>query len=287
MPGRSATSPRADAVPAAGPTVLVTRPGDQAATWVHDLRARGIDAVATPLIGIAPAPDAAAVDAIWAAIDTWSLLVFVSPNAVGQFFARRPAGRAWPDHLRAAAPGPGTSALLREQGLADDRLVEPAADATQFDSEALWQQLHAADWRGERVLLVRGEGGRDWLAERLREAGAEVHAVAAYRRGPPMPTASERAAMRQALTRPADHLWFFSSSEAVAHLTQLDLQAPTPPAARWHASRALATHPRIAEAARAAGFGTVAQSRPGLPEVIACIQSMARLDCSSAPRRAT
>ena len=270
-----------------GPRVLVTRPVEQARAWVRDLRADGVDAVAAPLIVIAEAPDPAAVDAAWAGIDAWSMLVFVSPNAVSQFFSRRPAGGQWPAQLRAAAPGPGTGALLLEQGVPAERLVEPDTDAENFDSESLWQQLNGSSWLGARVLIVRGEGGRGWLADRLREAGAEVQSLAAYRRAEAVPDAAARQAMQKALAQPAEHLWFFSSSEAVSNLLLLQLLAEDELRSALKRSRALATHPKIAETVRAAGFGTVLQSRPGLPEVFACIQSVASLDCSSATRRAT
>ncbi len=264
--------------------VVVTRPIEQGLTWVESLKAHGVDAVAVPLIDIAEAPDPAAVDAVWANIADWSLLVFVSPNAVEQFFARRPDGRAWPATLHAASPGPGTSSVLRARGVAEDRLIEPAADAASFDSEALWQQLRLLRWQGARVLVVRGEGGRDWLAARLREAGADVHYLAAYSRGPALSTPAERRSMAQALAEPERHLWFFSSSEAVGHLLESGVLAQPALQAALANSCALATHPRIADSARAAGFGTVLQCRPGLADVVACIQSSDPLDFSSASR---
>ena len=43
------------------------------------------------------------------------------------------------------------------------------------------EDVRDAAKEGKRVLIVRGDGGREWLAERLREAGADVTLVAAYR----------------------------------------------------------------------------------------------------------
>lgn len=163
--------------------VLVTRPAAQASEWVQQLRAAGLQAEALPLIDIAPAADAASVGAAWRALPTVDLVVFVSPNAAAHFFAARPAPVHWPAELLAASPGPGTTRVLRDLGVAC--IVEPAADAPQFDSEALWQQLGARDWRGKLVLVARGEGGRDWLADKLRQHGARVSFVAAYRRAAP------------------------------------------------------------------------------------------------------
>ena len=252
--------------------VIVTRPAAQAADWVRRLGAEHIDAVALPLIGVAPAPDAATVEAAWATLATQRMVVFVSPNAVEHFFALRPAGPRWPVGVLAGSPGPGTTRTLLDLGVPANQTVAPAADAEQFDSEALWQQLAAQDWQAAPVLIVRGDGGRDWLADTLRGRGAQVSHVAAYRREAPQFDAAQRALLAAALHEPASHLWYFSSSEAIDHLERLTAALDEPP--RWAEARALATHPRIAERARQLGIARVTECRPPLEAVVACIQSM-------------
>jgi len=229
--------------------LIVTRPAAQAAVWVAELRALGLDAVALPLIDIGPPADAAPVLESWRQLAQFSLAMFVSANAVQHFFAL--ATRPWPDALRAGSTGPGTSAALRQAGVPAAAIVEPAAETARFDSEALWARLAGEDWAGRRVLVVRGEEGRDWLADTLRERGAGVTFVAAYQRRPPRLDDASRALLQQALAEARTHLWLFSSSESVG---QLRLLAPD---ADWSSGRALASHPRIAQAARAAGFGDV------------------------------
>jgi hypothetical protein len=130
----------------------------------------------------------------------------------------------------------------------------------------VWRALESRDWQGRAVLIVRGDGGREWLADTLRAQGAEVSFVAAYRRVVP---ALDSPLLDEAIARPSAHLWFFSSSEAIANL-----QAGRP-AQDWAASLAIATHPRIAERARDCGFGVVRESPPTLDAVVACIQSFA------------
>ncbi len=242
--------------------VIVTRPAQQALPWVERLQALGVDAAALPLIGIGPVPDPAAVDEAWARLAAFALVMFVSANAVQHFVARRPAGAPWPASVLAGSTGPGTSAALRESGIGEASIVEPPADAPSFDSEALWARLASRDWRGRRVLVVGGEDGRDWLADTLRGRGAVVEFVAAYRRLPPVLDRAAQALLLAALADPDQHRWHFSSSEAVAHLQAL---APT---ADWRRSHALASHPRIADAARRAGFGHVERVSP-LPEAVA------------------
>lgn len=249
--------------------VLVTRPARQAADWVARLRAAGIDAVALPLIEIVCAPDEAQVQAAWEQLPSMRLAVFVSPNAAECFFGARPPAAQWPADTRAAAVGPGTSRVLRELGVDAGQIVEPAVDAAQFDSEALWEQLRAIDWNAQQVLIVRGDGGREWLAETLRAHGAQVSAVCAYRRCVPRLDEAQRAIVAAALREPRRHLWFFSSSEAIANLEAIAAEAD------WSRARALATHPRIAESAQRLGFDEVARARPAFEAVRACIQSIA------------
>lgn len=247
--------------------VIVTRPPAQAAGWVQALQALGVDAAALPLLGIAPPQDTGPVHEAWARLHTFRLVTFVSPNAVQYFFAERPAGAPWPEGTAAGSTGPGTSAALREHGLGGSALVEPAADAPSFDSEALWAQVSGWPWAGRQVLVVRGEEGRDWLATTLRAQGAEVCFVAAYRRLQPTLDAQQQALLAQALAAPGDHAWLFSSSEAVQWLRSLA------PAADWHEARALATHPRIAETARTLGFGHVELVAPRPEAVSAALQA--------------
>lgn len=231
--------------------LIVTRPAAQAAPWVTALSALGHDAVALPLIAIAQPADPAPVQALWQRLGAFDLAVFVSANAVRQFFALAPDGAAWPPGLRAGSTGPGTSAALRAAGIAEADLVEPAADAAAFESEALWDALQARGLQPSRVLIVRGDGGRAWLSDTLHAHGAQVTYCAAYQRQTPVLDGPQRALLQAALATPAAHLWLFSSSEALQHLHTLA------PGADWSRSRAAASHPRIVLATRAAGFGEV------------------------------
>jgi uroporphyrinogen-III synthase len=240
--------------------VIVTRPAAQALAWVDALQALGVDAQALPLIGIAPVDDPGPLQAAWRGLPQQSLVMFVSANAVEHFFGARPPGAVWPATLAAGSTGPGTTAALRACGVA--HIEAPAADAAQFDSEALWVRLAHQPWAGRQVLVVRGEDGRDWLADTLRGHGARVDFVAAYRRLAPQPDAAGQALLAQALAHPRQHLWVFSSSEAVGHLGALL------PGARWSSACALASHPRIVQAAQALGFGRVDRVPPE-PQAVA------------------
>ena len=250
--------------------VIVTRPLAQAGKWVEGLTAGGVEAVALPLLDIAPVADPSAVLGAWARINALDFVMFVSANAVLHFFALRPAGALWPRRLRAAANGPGTQAALNDAGLVPAQIVAPELGASQFDSEALWALIAQEPWLGRQVLVVRGEHGRDWLAHQWQEAGAQVAFVAAYRRLAPRWGPAQERLLAAALAEPNQHLWHFSSSQAIAHL--LGHAAP----GAWAQSRALATHPRIAQTAREAGFGQVLCVAPQMAAVLTQVLTQAQ-----------
>lgn len=262
--------------------VIVTRPEREAQRWVNDLVSLGHDAVALPLIEVGPAASPADMTQAWQHMDAYVGVMFVSGNAVDYFFSSKPAvaldcieeyaikNRAW-------ATGPGTAKALLRAGVSPDRLDVPARDAGQFDSESLWQVVGDQVKPGDRVLIVRGGdsvgmtgagqgSGREWFANRVRQAGAQADFVMAYqRRVPELAQASRELARRAAVD---GSVWLFSSTEAVANLITLL------PAQKWYLARAVATHPRIALAAENAGFGVVCESRPTLPDVLASIESL-------------
>jgi uroporphyrinogen-III synthase len=248
--------------------VIVTRPAAEGAEWVRALHARGFDAVDLPLIEIRPASDMEPLRDAWTHVDTYRAAMFVSANAVRAFFAARPAdatltARAW-------ATGAGTREALSMAGVT--HVDSPPDDARQFDSEALWQVVGTQCSSGDRVLIVRGGeadagvSGREWLAQQLAARGVMVDQVLSYVRACP-----SLAPAQQELARASAHdgsVWLFSSSQAIANLRRCLPQQP------WSNARAIATHPRIAQTARDAGFGVVCVSRPPLAAIVAALESL-------------
>jgi uroporphyrinogen-III synthase len=249
--------------------VVVTRPTEEASGWTERLCANGVEAVGVPLIDIAAAIDPSPLREAWNSIAAFQAAMFVSANAVRHFFAQAPADARL--SVRAWATGPGTSEALRAAGVEGENIDQPPADARQFDSEALWRVVQAGVRAGDRVLIVRGgdeaghASGREWLAGALARAGAHVETVVAYRRVKPSWTAAQAAL---ASARARDATWLFSSSEAIRNLRELM------PAQAWGEARAIATHPRIVQAALDAGFGAVRECRPGFDEVLRCLRSL-------------
>lgn len=250
--------------------VIVTRPQAQALPWVDALRAQGFAAHALPLIDIEPVRDPKSLRVAWRQLAQYPLIMFVSANAVQHFFAQQPDDVDWPLSSLAASTGPGTTAALQQCGLRGAMIVEPLPGAG-YDSEALWSRLSHRHWDGTKVLIVRGEEGREWLSDQFKAAGAEVTMLAAYRRQAPNHNAASKALLAAAVADPAHYVWFFTSSEAVGHLIEL---APT---AQWGSSRALASHLRIAQSARSAGFGDVHLVDPQPMSVVQTIRQIQHL----------
>lgn len=260
--------------------VIVTRPLRDAEKWVRDLSAMGYEALTLPLIDIRPVADLQPLQQAWTCLADYAGAMFVSGHAVDGFFAARPVdapGFEGPaGGPRAWATGRGTHAALLRAGVAPQCIDAPPAEAGQFDSEALWQVMGAQVCAGSRVLIVRGgdsqadaptQGvGRDWFAQRVQEAGGSVDFVVAYQRCAPVWSESQMQQARQAASDSS--VWLFSSSEAVRHLRACLPQQD------WRAARAVATHARIAAAARQLGFGVVCESRPALADIKASIESM-------------
>jgi len=260
--------------------VVLTRPEREAQSWVSALSDAGMDAVALPLIVVAGPTDTAAVHGAWLRLHQLDALMFVSGNAVDYFFKEKPAvAPDWPAQAaiktRAFVTGPGSRAALLRNGVGADRIDAPSATAGQFDSEALWARVQAQIHPGFRIVIVRGAGaagavgegaGRDWFARQVQSRGGLVEFVVAYQRNTPVWGEAQRALARSAAGDGS--VWLFSSSEAIANLVTLM------PDQQWQQSRAVATHPRIAQAAREAGFGVVCESRPLLADVVASIESL-------------
>ncbi len=113
-------------------------------------------------------------------LEEFDLAIFISPNAVNMAMNQVLAKRTWPQSLRCAAVGKGSGKALERFG-GEDVLVPQG----HFDSEALLELPELQDMAGKRVVIFRGEGGRELLGDELVRRGAELTVVECYRRGKP------------------------------------------------------------------------------------------------------
>src|SRR5471030_2796976 len=215
----------------------------------------------------------------------YALVAFVSPNAIDAAFAHI---AQWPAGVTLAVLGEGSRAALAAHGVtpANAHIVSPA-DSAHSDSEHLLQTLDLAALRGRRVLIVRGESGRELMADGLRAAGAEVAVVAAYRRDVPALTPALAATLQRLLAQQND--WIITSSEALRGLMLLleELGCQESCAAPQHAGyhggdstvakmkrqHFIVPHARIAETAQQFGFTRLTLTRSGDERLLAALQS--------------
>ena len=238
----------------------------------EQVRRAGREAVLLPLLDIAPLADPAALKATLAGLASFDLVAFVSPNAIDAAFA---CLDRWPATVAIAVLGESSRAALAAHGvdLAATVVHQPPGDGPS-DSEHLLGALDLAALRGRRVLIVRGDSGRELMADGLRAAGAEVTTVAAYRRSVPLLTPELAAQLARLLARPHD--WIVTSSEALRGLVMLVRAAGGEEAvAKLQQQHLLVPHQRIADSAAALGFTRLTQSGSGDERLLAALQSRA------------
>lgn len=246
--------------PLAGKVIAVTRPRGQAETLARLIAAAGGEPLLAPLLEIAPAEDEAPLAQAVERLADCALAIFISPNAVDYSLPAILAHAPWPGGVTPAAVGQGTARALAAYGV-----VNCVAPAERFDSEALLEMpaLSAGQVRGRRVVIFRGDGGRELLAETLRARGAEVDAVTCYRRfAPPEGFGLLLDACRDgrldALT--------ISSSEGLHYL----MDGLGAGARRWlTAVTVFVPHARIAETAASLGFHHTILTEPADTGIVA------------------
>jgi uroporphyrinogen-III synthase len=172
----------ADAGVLAGLRVLVTRPRGQSAGLVALIEKRGGTAIRFPVIDILPVDEPRAARLALASLDSFDRVIFVSPNAVEHGLALMDSPNGWQIRAALTALGASTAAALTRAGLGP--VLCPAGSAS---SEALLAlpELQGDGLAGSRILIVRGEGGRELLGATLSERGARVQYAEVYRRARP------------------------------------------------------------------------------------------------------
>ena len=257
-------------------TLIVTRPSGQATGLIEALQnaiaelpitQQPQSIVPLPLLTIAPKSDSSLPTAIQSALQTADLAVFVSPNAIE--CTMRLLGDAWQSIATHVIPigvvGQSSRDALHRHGVG----IEPGSptpiwmphNPAESDSEGLWSAIkdHFPNWTGLKVVLFRGDGGREWLAEQLQSVGAQVEATAVYSR---IPLSESSPQWDKALNANTDDaLWILTSSEAVRHLgTVLKQQGRQDYLA---SASALCPHHNIARTAKEIGFKTVLECHSG------------------------
>jgi len=228
----------------AGTGVLITRPRAQATRLASLVEAASGTALCFPTLEIVPTPDDNALHGALTQLGPGAVAIFVSTNAVTHALAALArAGRHWPAKVPAAAVGQATARALREAGIPD--VLVPTE---RFDSEGLLALPALNIVRGQTVILFRGEGGRELLADALRARGAHVLEAACYRRARPL---ADTAPLLAWLRSGKISIVTATSVETLENLCAM----VKPPAREQLLSLPLAVNsPRVAAAAKTLGF---------------------------------
>lgn len=161
-----------------GLKVLVTRPVHQAGPLCELIKQAGGEAILFPLLAVEAAAETNSLRQLLGHLDGYWLAIFISPNAVrfGIEAAARHGGI--PANLQIAAVGEGSRRELQQRL---GRRVDLVPQA-RYDSEALLALPALQQVAGKRIVIFRGSGGRELLAQTLCERGAQVDYAEVYQR---------------------------------------------------------------------------------------------------------
>lgn len=225
---------------------ILTRPEHRNAMLAGRLQDAGIDVSCLPALGLQPLVPSAQ-EMCWP--DDFDLVVFVSSHAAKSYLDRlselRP-GMNWPPGTRLATVGHASAQPLYQAGyIPHESIYHPEPANPNQDSEALWDVLQVVLPQIKRVLIVRGQAGREWLGAQFEHYGVDVTRLSLYRREPEVWTHGQTAKLRRALDAGQSTVFLLTSSESVdavhANMQRLDLMP------QWAGCRFVAIHERISD----------------------------------------
>lgn len=243
-----------------GRGIVVTRPAQQAGPLAARIRAAGGEPILFPVLEIVATDNVQPLIDVANALGDYRLAVFISPNAVVHAM-KQLAGRGWPASLRVAAIGKSSVRELERAGLSG--VIAPDQ---QFDSEHLLELPALQAVAGQRVVIFRGDGGRELLGDTLTARGARVDYVECYRRIRPGVPATPLLAAWQAKTL---HAVTITSSEGMRNLYEM---IGEPGRVFLRDTPLFAPHPRIAAVARELGCSVVIDTAPGDDGLMAALE---------------
>jgi uroporphyrinogen-III synthase len=251
--------------------VVITRPRAQGEELAARVAALGFEAELLPLLEIHALADQSALKHALDGVADYAMVAFVSPNAIDAAFAHI---ARWPDGVALAVLGETSRACLASHGVDDANATIYSPQGAASDSEHLLRAIDPAALAGKKVLIVRGETGRELIGEGLRAAGAEVTTVAAYRRRVPDLTPELEATLTRLLARRND--WIITSSEALRGLLELVARMGGEAAVeKMQQQHLIVPHARIAETAASLGLTRITLAGSGDAALLAALQSRA------------
>ena len=237
------------AKPLQGIGVAITRPSGQAKQLSKRIEEAGGYVIPFPLIEIAPLDDYTEFEQIIRHLADFDWIIFISSNAVQNGMPHL-IKQGIPDSLQFAAIGPTTAESLGDYGI--NNVLIPKG---RFDSESLLSlpEMHAM--QGKKVMIIRGIGGRELLANTLKSRGADVHFGECYQRINPQTNCE---VLAQAFNKNSLQHIVVTSSEAMRYLLEMAGDSD------WLKQITICVnHARVAEEANKAGLKLVVANAPG------------------------
>lgn len=262
------------------PTVVLTRPAGKNQALTQALVAQDIPILELPALCVLPTMRTLPAQ-YWP--EHYDLLIFVSAQAATFYLAAlQSSGQQLPAGLAIATVGAASAQPFYDAGLGQHlRLIHPAAEHPYQDSEALWDLLKPLLVDFSKVLLVRGQQGREWLSQHLLTAAKQLTRCSIYERQAAVWGPEAVIQLTQAFDGDAAPIILLSSSEStqaiynnVVRLGFID---------KWSLCQFVAIHPRIVDYLRglsASSSLTAAQIRlcsPSQESMIDALVSVARL----------
>ncbi len=254
--------------------VVITRPERQSQELIALLQKQGKTCVSFPMFEIAALDDTADLDQQLARLDTFSMVVFVSPNAVEAFFSRlKELNYVRPQQLSLAVMGQASRLALQRYGVDFGvTSVFSPQDKQRTDSETLLKELDLASLKAKEVLVVRGDSGRDFFATSLREAGIKVTQVASYQRLIPEFDEQKQTQLLNLISSAL--AWVVTSSEVLPRLLNWSEKlGGQEVVAKMQQQSLFVPHARIAEKAQELGFKSVTLTASGDENLALALQS--------------
>jgi uroporphyrinogen-III synthase len=250
----------AEDLPLNGLKIVVTRPRDQAAQLTARIEQAGGVPLLFPLLEITAIHDTGALYEQISRLAQFDLAIFISPNAVHYGIAAIRAVGELPQKIKIATVGQGSAKTLRELGIAN-----VLAPTERFDSEGLLALPELQDIAGWRVIIFRGDGGRELLGDTLKARAATVEYAACYQRSKPQQGPDK-------LLSPRPDAITVTSSEALGYLWQmLDGTAKE----FFRDTTLFVPHPRIAELAKKQGWQQVQLTGSGDEGLLSALKEWA------------
>jgi uroporphyrinogen-III synthase len=243
--------------------VVITRPRSAADVLARALEREGARAFVFPALEIEASEPTPAQREALGELAGFGLAIFISANAVERGLALARTAGPWPERTRVAAIGEATAQALRNSGFT--AVISPRE---RHDSEALLALPELRSVKGERIIVFRGEGGREHLRDVLEARGAYVEYVECYRRSRPR---ADPTALLAAWARGEIHAVSVLSAETLENFLAIAGDAAMPHAA---VATLVVPHAAIAAHPDARRFARVLVAAPGAEGLVSALATL-------------